>query len=164
MYPPVARAAGKRTRGAVFWIGAVIVLIAGTLILVSTFMSWGIGPRGRISLSGWDWFDIGKSGGGTSGDVVNPLFIYSEGYPIFTGLCSLIAGVLLALLALLMLTTSVKAWGGIVIFFSVLALGMAVTNLTTILRSEGISLGVGMYLLLVFSLLGIVGGGMSLSG
>jgi len=41
---------------------------------------------------------------------------------------------------------------------------MAVTNLTTILRTEGITLGVGMYLFLVFSFLGLLGGGMSLSG
>jgi len=160
----MARAAGKKTRGAVFWIGAVIVLMAGALVLVSTFMSWGTGPRGYLSLSGWDWFDIGKSGGGGAGDVVNPFFVYSGGYPMFTGLCSLIAGGLLAFIGLLMLLARSRALGGIAIFLAVISLGMAVTNLTTILRTEGISLGIGMYLFMVFSFLSIVGGGMSLSG
>lgn len=164
MAPPMAGAAGKKTRGAVFWIGAVIILVSGVLILVSTFLSWGTGPRGYFSLSGWDWFDIGRSGGGTSGDIVNPFFVYSEGYPIFTGLCSLIAGGLLALLGLLTLLARSKALGGIALLFGIFALGMAVTNLTTILRTEDIALGVGMYLFLVFSFLGLVGGGMSLSG
>ncbi|MBC7246913.1 MAG: zinc ribbon domain-containing protein [Actinobacteria bacterium] len=161
--PPMARAAGK-TRGAAFWIGAVIILVAGVLILISTFMSWGTGPRGYLSLSGWDWFDIGRSGGGTSGDIVNPFFVYSEGYPVFTGLCSLIAGGLLAFLGLLTLLARSKALGGVALLFAIFALGMAVTNLTTILRTEGITLGVGMYLFLVFSFMGLVGGGMSLSG
>jgi hypothetical protein len=164
VYPPAAQAAGKRKRGTLFWFGAVIVLVAGALILVSTFLSWGTGPRGRLSLSGWDWFDIGRSGGGTSGEIVNPFFVYSQGYPLFTGLCSLIAGGLLAFLGLLMLLARSKALGGIAILFGIFALGMAVTNLTTILRTEGITLGVGMYLFLVFSFLGLLGGGMSLSG
>ncbi len=141
-----------------------MLLVAGVLVLVSTFLAWGTGPRGVMSLTGWDWFDIGRSGGGASGDIVNPLFVYSDGFPLFTGLCSLIAGILLALLGGLMLLTRGKAWGGIAIFFAVISLGMAVTNLTTILRSEGVSLGVGTYLFLLFSLLGIVGGGMSFAG
>lgn len=127
-------------------------------------MSWGTGPRGRFSLSGWDWFDIGRTGKGAEGEIVNPFFIYSEGYPLFTGLCSLIAGGLLAFLGLLALLTKSKALGGVAMLFAILALGMAVTNLTTILRSEGVTMGGGMYLFLVFSFLGVVGGGMSLTG
>ncbi len=69
-YAPAPANAGK-TRSGVFWAGAIIVLVAGIMILVSTWMAWGSGPGGYLSLSGWDWFDIGKAGGGASGEVVN---------------------------------------------------------------------------------------------
>ena len=165
-YPAYAQAPARaaKSRGGLFWAGALLVLVAGVLILVSTWMAWGSGPRGVLSLSGWDWFDIGKAGGGESGEVVNAFFVYSGGYPVFTGLCSLILGGLIALLAVLMLLFRSKGMGGIAILFSIFALGMAITNLTTILRTEGISVGSGMYLVLVVSFLGIVGGGMAVSG
>ena len=165
-YPaaPPTYAAPAKTRGSLFWIGAVIIVVAGALVLVSTFMAWGSGPMGVMSLSGWDWFDIGRAGRGAPGEVVNAFFIYSDGYPIFTGLCSLILGGLIALIGLLMLAFRSKGLGGIALLFSLFALGMATTNLTTILRTEGISVGVGMYLFLIFSFLGLVGGGMALSG
>jgi hypothetical protein len=147
-----------------FWIGALILLVAGVLILVSTWMAWGSGPGGFMSLSGWDWFDIGKAGGGGSGEVVNAFFVYSDGYPIFTGICTLILGGLIVLIAALMLIFRSKGLGGIAILFAIFALGMAITNMTTILRIEGISMGVGMYIFLIFSVAGLVGGGMSMSG
>ncbi|MBC7230011.1 MAG: hypothetical protein H5T74_06435 [Actinobacteria bacterium] len=95
------------------------------------------------------------------GEVVNAFFIYSEGRPVFTGLCSLILG---ALIALLMLIFQSRGLGGVAILFSIFALGMAITNLTTILRSEGISMGVGTVIFIAFSFLGLVGGGMAMSG
>ncbi|MEW6554159.1 MAG: zinc-ribbon domain-containing protein [Actinomycetota bacterium] len=162
-YAP-APAYTSKTRSGMFWVGALIVLVAGIMVLVSTWMAWGSGPGGYLSLSGWDWFDIGKAGGGASGEVVNAFFIYSDGYPIFTGLCSLIVGGLIALIAVLMLLFRSKGLGGLAILFSIFALGMAITNLTTILRTEGISVGAGMYIFLVFSFLGLIGGGLSMSG
>jgi len=137
------------------------VLAAGILILVSTWMSWGSGPA---SLSGWDWFNIGKGGGAGSGEVVNAFFVYSNSYPIFTGLCSLILGGLIALIAVLMLLTRSKGLGGVAILLSIFALGIAITNLSTIIRIEGVSIGVGTYIFLIFSFAGLVGSGMSMSG
>ncbi len=159
-YAP-APAYAARTRGGLFWVGALIVLVSGILVLVSTWMSWGSG--GMMSISGWDWFDIGKAGGGGSGDVVNAFFIYSNGYPVFTGLSSLILGGLIALVAVLMLLFRSRGMGGMAILFSIFALGIAITNLTTILRTDGVSVGVGMYIFLIFSFLGLVGGGLSMS-
>ena len=144
--------------------GTLILLVAGALILASTWMAWGTGPRGFMSLSGWDWFDIGKEGGAGEGEVVNAFFIYSEGRPVFTGLCSLILGALIALIALLMLIFQSRGLGGVAILFSIFALGIAITNLTTILRSDGVSVGVGTIILIAFSFLGLVGGGMAMSG
>ncbi|MDI6830212.1 MAG: hypothetical protein QME88_02645 [Actinomycetota bacterium] len=147
-----------------FWVGTLILLVAGALILASTWMAWGGGPGGFLKITGWDWFDLGKSGGGGEGEVVNAFFIYSEGRPVFTGLCSLILGALIALIALLMLIFQSRGLGGVAILFSIFALGMAITNLTTILRSEGISMGVGTVIFIAFSFLGLVGGGMAMSG
>lgn len=153
-----------RTRGGLFWVGTLIILVAGALVLASTWMAWGTGPRGVMKLSGWDWFDIGKEGGAGEGQVVNAFFIYSDGRPLFTGLCSLILGGLIALIALLMLIFQSRGLGGVAILFSIFALGMAVTNLTTILRGDGISVGVGTIIFIAFSFLGLVGGGMAMSG
>lgn len=99
-----------------------------------------------------------------SGEVVNAFFIYSEGYPVFTGLCTLILGGLIALIGALVLVSRSKGLAGLAIVFSIFALGMAITNMTTILRTEGISMGVGMYIFLIFSLAGLVGGGIAASG
>jgi hypothetical protein len=147
-------------------------------VLTSTWMSWGSGPAGYLSLSGWDWFseqgktdsllgqaiDLAKE----QGDTVNPFFVMgdyiSAGYPIFTGLCSIILGGLLILIAILMLIFRSRGLGGIAILFSIFALGMAITNTVAIVGLQNISLGVGMYLFLVFSFAGLVGGGMAVSG
>jgi hypothetical protein len=140
-----------------FWIGGGLTLVSGILVALSSFMSWMTGPFGIGKMSGWDFVDIMDS----------KLFDYGNGYPLFSGLCSLIAGGLIVLLALIMLLSRSKGLGGLAIVFSVIALGMAVTNLTSIVRGpEGVSLslGIGMYLFVVFSFLGIVGSGMAMAG
>jgi hypothetical protein len=152
-----AYATGTKTKGIAFWIGAAIVLISGALVLISSFLTWFTGPFGFGSFKGWDLVNL----------IDNKFFDYGSGYPMFTGLCSLIAGGLIVLIALLMLVSRSKGLAVLAIIFSILALGMAVTNLTSILRGpEGMSLnaGIGMYLFLAFSFLGIVGGGTAMAG
>jgi hypothetical protein len=136
--------------------GAGIILVAGVLVLVSAFMPWLTGPRGFISFSGWD--AVRKSSG------AEVFFSYNSGSPTFTGLCSLIAGGIIALVGLLMLIFRSKGVGVIAIIFSIIALGMAITNLSTFLRTEMISVGMGMYVFLIFSFLGLVGGGLAMAG
>lgn len=159
-YAPAPAYAAK-TRGGLFWVGSFIVLISGVMVLVSSFMAWISGPFGFGSISGWDL---------VTNDLVkfsNGFFEYGDGYPLFSGLCPLILGGLIALIAILMLIFRSKGLGGIVILFSIFALGMAITNLTSILRDPsgaGLGVGVGMYIFLIFSFTGLVGGGMSMSG
>jgi zinc-ribbon domain len=152
-YPAAAAAYAKpaKTRGMGFWIGAAIVLVAGILIIISSFTPWISGPLGFRNLSGWDVKELTN----------NPFFDYGDGYPIFTGVCSLIAGGVIALLGILLLLTKAKAWASLAIIISIASLGIAITNLTTILRTEGLNMGAGMYLFLIFSLLGIIGGGVA---
>jgi hypothetical protein len=127
------------------------------MVLLSSFLAWFTGPFGFGSFKGWDFVNL----------IDNKFFDYGNGYPMFTGLCSLIAGGVIVLIALLMLISRSKGLGVLAIIFSILALGMAVTNLTSIVRGpEGMSLsiGVGMYIFLGFSFLGIVGGGTAMAG
>ncbi|MDD5666421.1 MAG: zinc ribbon domain-containing protein [Actinomycetota bacterium] len=150
-YPAAyATAPAARTRSSLFWVGALIVLVSGILVLVSTFMPW------FLDATGWD--------GVTYGEGLAKLFDYGDGYPLFTGLCSLIIGVLIVMMGVLILVTRSKGLGGLAILFSIFALGMAITNLTTIVRAINFSeMQVGMYIFLIFSFLGLVGGGLSMS-
>lgn len=161
--PAVYAAPAAKTRGGLFWTGAVLVLVSGVVVLISTWLAWGTGPGGVLSLSGWDWFDIGRAGLAAPGEVSNAFFVYSQGYPLFTGLCSLILGGLIALIGALMLIFRSKGMGGMAILFCIFALGIAITNLTTVVRQEMVSIGIGMYLFLVFSFLGLVGGAVAMS-
>ncbi len=173
-YPPPVTQAEARSKGPVFWVGAGIVLVAGVLVLISSWLSWAQGPGGFAGVSGWDWFNLGKTGSSFagSGEISNAFFIYSGGYPLFTGLCSLIFGGAIAFLALLMLALRMKGFAAMTLIFSLLALGLAVTNLTTILRAGnaaagmmgGLEVGIGMYIFLIFSALGLGGSIAALAG
>ena len=68
--------AGHQDQEQSFLGGCLIVLVSGILVLVSTFMPW------FLDATGWD--------GVTYGEGFAKLFDYRDGYPLFTGLCSLI--------------------------------------------------------------------------
>jgi hypothetical protein len=159
MAPAAYAAPAAKTRGGLFWTGAAIILIVGIVVIACSFMPWVTGPLGYGSESGWDAFNLARE----FGEVGDWFFQYNNGYPFFTGLCSLIIGGLIALIGALMLIFRSKGIGGIAILFSIFALGMAITNLTTIVRTDMISIGIGMYLFLVFSFLGLVGGAIAMS-
>jgi hypothetical protein len=152
-----AYGAPAKTRSAAFWIGACIIVIAGIMVLTCTFMPWIKGPLGYGSINGWDTKDI----------TSNAFFDYADGYPIFTGVTSLIVGGLIALVGVLVLLLRSKGLASLAIIFSIIALGFAITNLTSILRDPigaGLSVGVGIYIFIVFALAGIIGGGIAASG
>lgn len=75
----------------------------------------------------------------------------------------MIIGGLIALIGALMLIFRSKGMGGLAILFSIFALAMAITTLSSIVRTDLISIGIGMYFFLVFSFLGMVGGGLAMS-
>lgn len=147
--PAPTYAAGSKSN--LFWVGALIMLVSGILILVSAFMPWFLGA------TGWD--------GVTYSSGFAKLFDYGDGYPIFTGLSPLILGALIALVAALVLAFRNKGLAAVGIILSILALGVAITNLTTIVRLFDFgNMQVGMYLFLIFSITGLVGSGMAASG
>ena len=57
-----------------------------------------------------------------------------------------------------------KKWiGGVAIFLCLVAFGMALTNLTTFARGDFITMGAGMYLFLIFPLVGLSGAAAALT-
>ncbi len=135
-------------------VGVVIILICGAVLLGSTFLPW-ISNRTRgitVSLTGWQTKDF----------VDNKFFDIDEGKPLFTGMCSLIAGGLLVLMALLILLTRSKVFGVLAMIFSLLALGMSGANLYSFI-SLNFSMGVGIYLFIASSIIGVVGSIVSIS-
>lgn len=155
-HPPSTITGGKK-RGAAFWVGAGVVLISGILILMSSFLPWISDPFGITSYSGMDfvtneWMRMD-----------NLFFDYGDGYPFFSGLTSLILGILVAILAVIMLAARAKWPAGLALLFCLLSLGVAVTNLSSILRLELRAVS-GIYVFVVFSVLGMVGSAAALSG
>ncbi len=135
-------------------VGAVIILICGAILVGCTFLPW-MSQRSMgitVSMSGWQSKDI----------VDNKFFDIDDGKPFFTGMCSLIAGGLLILMALLILLTRSKVFGSLALIFSILALGMSGANLYSFI-SLNISMGAGIYLFIASALVGLVGSIVSLS-
>ncbi len=154
--------AAARKRKPVFWVGAGMLLLSGLFILISSFMPW-LGSFG-FSFSGMDMV--------TEEYVMeNPFFdtniFYDYGeelYPMFSGLTSIILGLLMAVLGTVALASRRRWPAGLALPFSIIALGIAVTNLSSILRYSASSAGAGLYAFALFSLVGIVGSGMCLGG
>ncbi len=155
-YQPVA---ARRSSGSSRMVGGVIVLIAAALIIVGTFTPWfkydGDFSSYSASASGWDTREM----------IDNQVFDWGNGKPLFSGLSSLIAGILLALAAVLVIATRSRGLAGLAFFFSILALIMAGTNAYSILSAEiGISMGFGMILFLAGSVGALAGSIVSMSG
>lgn len=157
---PVQPARTPVVRGSTLVVSASVTLVAGLLVLISTWLPWGMGPAG--SLTGWGWYNIGRIAVTGGGDFATPFFVYYQGYPVFTGLCSLLLGSLLAIAGLLVLIFANRKTAITTIVISALALLMAVVNLTSILRQPDASLGIGLILFLIFALAGLIGGIVSL--
>ena len=139
--------------------GGAVVLIAALLIIIGTFTPWASssGPYGYVSVStsGWDTVDY----------MENKVFDWNDGKPVFSGLCSLIAGCLLALLAILAMASRNKGLAGLAFFFAILALIMAATNTYSILSAgTGTTIGFGMILFLIGAAGSLAGGIMGMSG
>ncbi len=159
---PARAASGTGKRKPVFWVGACVLVLAGLLVLISSFLPWISGPFGFGSVSGMDFVTKEQF------RMDNLFFDYGNGYPFFSGLVSLILGVLLAFLAVVLLASRRKWPAGLALPFCIISLGVAITNLSSILRGPGgadmISAGSGIYVFIIFSLLGLVGSIMSLAG
>ncbi len=155
-----AGAAGSQRSNA-FYVGAVIVLLCGILILVSSFMAW-YGVPG-FSESGWELMKDMQDGG--QNPFVNTADLGPEGSKLmFSGLCSVIVGGAIFIFGLLALLLKSKGLAGFLLCLSLAALVIAGINTFSFLTIEGFSLGAGMYLFLVGSLGGTVGSIVCMAG
>ena len=147
-------------------LGGFVALVGGALMIVSVFFPWFQGAGS--SYSGWDAVveDI-QSVQGAGDFFANPYFAASGFSPFFTGLSVLIAGVLLALIGLLMLLSlsggAFRLPGVWVFIVGVLALAIAivgVTNLASLLAtgdSNVVSPEWGLYMLTAGAVIGLLG-------
>lgn len=164
-YPPgvaqpwVPRAQETKPRARVY-VGAAVVILSGILILLSSFMPWAreTGYYGGESGTGWELLD-------TYNELeINPFFnddLYDK--PLFSGLCSLIAGILIAAFGLLLLFIRNKGLAVVTLILAIAALGIAVTNTYSISTIEGMSVGAGIIVFILFSLAGSIGSVVGLS-
>ena len=144
-----------------YYAGVAVALLCGILILVSSFMGW-FGFAGYY-VSGWDIMRGMRESG--RNPFVNADEDFSGAKLVFSGLCTLIAGALLALLALLAIPAASRGMGALLLVISLLALAMAGINAYSFLSlGEGISMGAGMVVLIASSLLSSAGGFMALVG
>jgi hypothetical protein len=166
-YPPAAyapgmvAAAGPR-KGTAFYVGAVIILLCGILILISSFLAWD-GVSGYKMESGWD---IMKSMTHANMNAfANTADVGTGGSKlIFSGLCTVIAGGAIILFGLLVLLTRSKGLAGLLLFLAIVSLAMAGINTYSFLSIEGLSIGAGMIMLLIGSIGGLIGSIVCLSG
>jgi hypothetical protein len=85
-------------RSAVRLVGGLLGVVGGAAVIVATFLEWFSGYW--VNLSGWDVYDL-RSEYDQNVLVVGDFF--GENSPLFSGLVTLIVGVVIVLLALLLL-------------------------------------------------------------
>ena len=146
-------------------LGGFVALIGAALMIISVFLPW-FGTD--ASYTGWDAVveDVTNIKG-TGDFFTTPYFADSGFSPFFTGLSVLIAGVLLALIGLLMLLSlsggAFRLPGFWVFIVGVLALAIAivgVTNLASLLAtgdSNVVSPEWGLYMLTAGAVIGLLG-------
>ncbi len=134
---------------------SVVVVIAGILILLSSFMTWTAGQTG--------WSMKGSFNQGDRSYSSNPFYIYwGDVYLLFSGLCSLILGILIGLAGLVMLASYSRLLSGLAVFASFVASVMAIFNTVTIVRLHS-GMGPGMFVFLIASLFALVASAMTQS-
>jgi len=170
-YPATATAGGKRSAGRI--VSAIIGLVGGVLVVVGTFLAWlSYGP---MSFTGWDLYDARSK---ASANVFAIKEMFSGWSPFFTGLTTLICGVVLIVVALLVLvlpgsrtpgSKEVNVGLGVVLtLITVLAVAPCLWNpFEWVMNGRdksfgvGIETGVGLWLVLagaIAALLGITSG------
>ena len=88
-------------------IGLFVALAGGLLMIVATFLDW-LAVAGGASITGWDIYKL-QSDFGDNVWVINDMF--SDFSPFFTGLASLVAGIVAIAIALVAIAVPVSIIG-----------------------------------------------------
>ena len=144
-------------RNAALLVLSFIVVAAGVLVLLSTFMTWTSGQTGWNLMSSFSQEGrVDQPGEEYREFSHNIAYSYSGGgYLIFSGLWSLILGSFIALAGLVMLASFSRMLSGLAIFASFVLSAMAIINTVTIVRA-GTGMGTGMYVFLISSLVALI--------
>ncbi len=145
---PVAK---KHTK---LYIGSLLALLGGIVVVVSTWLPWA-GSFG-LNITGWDIFN--------GADNIGQRFIQVvDGKPTFTGLTLVIVGGLLILFALVMVLSRKKGLAVLTLVFALGAVALAVITMISLKTlgsggfSFGLSLQYGSYLMGAFGVVGVAG-------
>jgi hypothetical protein len=135
-------------------IATVVLAVAGVLVFCCTFMPWmglDMGLGIKLDISGWQIFrEIGGSGG-------NPFYLRLRGISVFTGLCSLLGGILMAGFAGALLIWRRRELVYAIFPVTLLMLGISLINTINIAKI-GFGLGSGTIIFLAASIAGIAAG------
>ena len=135
-------------------ISVAVLAFAGILVACCTFMPWmglDLGLGLKMNVSGWQIFrEAGELGG-------NPFYIRFAGISVFTGLCSLVGGIVMAGLSGALLIWRRLELAYAIFPVTLLTLGVAIIN-TFNINKIGFSLGFGTILFLLASIAGIAAG------
>jgi hypothetical protein len=135
-------------------IATAVLAVAGVLVVCCTFLPWmglNMGFGIKLDISGWQILrEIGGPGG-------NPFYLRIRGISLFTGLCSLLGGTLMAGLAGALLIWRRRELAYAIFPVTLLMLGISLINTINIMKI-GLGLGSGTIIFLVASIAGIAAG------
>lgn len=133
-------------------VGAIVGMIGGLLLVLGVFIPWANGNvtgDSLLSVSGWDLYNMGAAEMNNSFAVVLVL--------LGLGILSILLSILIALRA--------RAAGAIVTVFGVISLILGILFLSAIsayvvglLADSGITMGLGLYVCVISSIVIIIGG------
>lgn len=150
-------------------VGTAIVLTCGVVIIASTFMPWtGFNSEGYIVYgSAWEYIELIRD---TEHSTLDYLIDRGLGNIIFTGYLFLIVGALLILVSTILFFQHGQSLVTALLFLSFLAAFMSGLNIYSVATFEttasGIDMlvGIGLYVSLAFSILGMAGNFIIYSG
>ncbi len=136
------------------WVGSLLIIAAGVLILLSTFMAWS------PATTGWNYANLRTlpSAGGSA----NAFFYNVNGVmPIYTGFWTLVWGGLIALSGIALLFTRGYGVRTFVMILAIIGLFFSIVNMVALAQAGlGVSYGAGIFL--IFSSIAVVGAALAL--
>jgi hypothetical protein len=142
--------------------GIVITLTCGAIIIASTFMPWmGFYKEGyNVYGSAWEHIDLIRN---TEHNALDFFIDRGFGNIIFTGYLFIIVGALLVLASIILLFKQGQTVLRMILFLSLVAAFISALNVYSISTvdlpalDEGTLVGIGLYISLAFSVVGIAG-------
>ncbi len=136
------------------WIGSLLIIAAGILIFVSTFMAWS------PAVTGLNYANLRTLP--AAGGSANAFFYHVNGVmPIYTGFWTLLMGALIFLSGLVLLFTRGFGIRSVAMVLAIIALFFSIVNMVALgVAGLGVSYGTGIFL--IFSAVAIVGSALAL--